>query len=243
MPHPPANPKGLASKPLVTGNAFLHPRNECCAAPAVCSTPEWGLQKLNKIALIASLAALMALGAASRAQEAPGEEPTVEEGNTTEVAAEEVAAEAEPFDAVALPTATVGALTLQLSMGAGLAYFTQNNCWYGRSTANLGRNSDRWAEVYLSPGLTAEYDLAENGRISGGVSAVGCLHPRHRRSRHQRGPEHACRRGARPSMAGLELGLVVRRSAGRGRDRFVFRPPGFRFGLWLPYLGRGHQRR
>src|SRR5215207_9025111 len=88
------------------------------------------------------------------------------------------AAEAEtegPSDAVTLPAATMGRLTLQPALGAGFAYFTQGNSWYGRSTANLGRNSDRWSEGYLAPGLTAEFDLGDAGRLKGGTTLVGAF--------------------------------------------------------------------
>jgi Alginate export len=66
-------------------------------------------------------------------------------------------------------------LTLQPSVEAGVAYFAQNNSWYGRSTANLGRNSDRWAEGYLKPGVGAELELGEAGRRDGRVSLVGAF--------------------------------------------------------------------
>ena len=130
---------------------------------------------MNKVALIAALAAVIAHGAASRAQEVPVEEPAVEEVPRTEVAEEEPAAEEEASDAIALPAATIGALTLQPTLEAGLAYFTQSNSWYGRSTANLGRNSDRWAEGYVTPGFGATSSLASPGGSRAGFSVVGAF--------------------------------------------------------------------
>jgi hypothetical protein len=81
----------------------------------------------------------------------------------------------EPSDAVTLPSAQLGALTLQPTLGAGFAYFTQNHSWYGRSTANLGRNSDRWAEGYVKPGADTKLDLAERGSLTGRISLVGAF--------------------------------------------------------------------
>ena len=46
--------------------------------------------------------------------------------------------------AAELPSAALGDLTLQPTLQLDLAWFAQRNSWYGRSTANLGRNSDRW---------------------------------------------------------------------------------------------------
>ena len=130
---------------------------------------------MNKAALIAALAAVIAHGAASRAQEVPVEEPAVEEGTAAEVAEEELAAEEEASDAIALPAATIGALTLQPTLEAGLAYFTQSNSWYGRSTANLGKNSDRWVEGYVTPGFDYTFELGEPGRIEGSFNVVGAF--------------------------------------------------------------------
>ena len=124
---------------------------------------------MTKVALIAALAALIIHGTASRAQETQDPEPAAESPTPDEVGAEEE----EPSDAFALPSATMGALTLQPVLGAGFAYFTQNNSWYGRSTANLGRNSDRWVEGYVRPGFGATLDLSEAGRVRGGISVVG----------------------------------------------------------------------
>ena len=79
-----------------------------------------------------------------------------------------------------------GAGALALSPRSGpAAYFTQNNSWYGRSTANLGRNSDRWAEGYVAPGLIGELDLGDVGRLECGVKPGRCVHPWHRRCGHQ----------------------------------------------------------
>jgi hypothetical protein len=125
---------------------------------------------MTKTALALVCSALIAYAAPCRAQESAGEEePAAQEAG----AVDEVAAESE--DALSLPSVTIGALTLQPSLEAGLAYFTQSNSWYGRSTANLGRNSDRWTEGYLTPGLAAELDLADAGRLSAGLSLVGAF--------------------------------------------------------------------
>ncbi len=113
--------------------------------------------------------ALIAHGTPCRADQPSSDEPAaVGEGAAP-------AEEAFPDDAVALPSATLGALTLQPTLEAGLAYFTQNNSWYGRSTASLGRSSDRWTEGYLTPGLLGELDLGGAGRASAGVSVVGAF--------------------------------------------------------------------
>jgi hypothetical protein len=115
--------------------------------------------------------ALIAHGSLGRADEPPSGEPAAA-SDTVEAPAEEASS---PDDALKLPSVTMGALTLQPTLEAGLAYFTQNNAWYGRSTANLGRNSDRWAEGYLAPGLTGELDLGDVGRVSAGASLVGAF--------------------------------------------------------------------
>ena len=51
--------------------------------------------------------------------------------------------------------------------------FAQSNSWYGRSTANLGRNSDRWSEGYLAPGFGLTYELGGAGRVNGAFNLVG----------------------------------------------------------------------
>jgi hypothetical protein len=91
------------------------------------------------------------------------------------LSAEEAAPSEEIADALVLPSARMGQLILQPTLASGVAYFTQDSSWYGRSTANLGRNSDRWTEGYLTPGLGAELDLADHGRINAGVSVVGAF--------------------------------------------------------------------
>ena len=115
------------------------------------------------LALLCLFAPAMPVGA----EEAPSGELTAAE--------EEQAAGDEAADAVALPPATIGALTLQPTLAAGVAYFTQSNSWYGRSTANLGRNSDDWWEGSITPGLGAVLDLGDAGRFGGRVSIVGAL--------------------------------------------------------------------
>ena len=116
--------------------------------------------------------ALIAHGSPGRADEPSSDEPAAAGDAAGEAPAED-ASSAE--DALKMPSATMGALTLQPTLEAGLAYVTQNNAWYGRSTANLGRHSDRWAEGYLAPGLTGELDLGDAGRASAGASVVGAF--------------------------------------------------------------------
>jgi hypothetical protein len=130
----------------------------------------------NTIAMTRAAAALVCLaliapGTPGRAQEPPTEEPAAAGNPAQEAPAEEAPAE----DAYALPSASIGPLTLQPTLEAGFAYFAQNNAWYGRSTANLGRHSDRWAEGYLTPGLTGELSLGDRGRARAGASVVGAF--------------------------------------------------------------------
>jgi hypothetical protein len=77
--------------------------------------------------------------------------------------------------AAELPSATLGDLTLQPTLQLDLAWFAQRNSWYGRSTADLGRNSDRWWEGAATPGLGASLDLHDAGSLYGRVSAVGAF--------------------------------------------------------------------
>jgi Alginate export len=74
-----------------------------------------------------------------------------------------------------LPSATVGDLTLRPTLQLDLAWFAQRNSWYGRSTANLGRNSDRWWEGAATPGLDASLDLHGAGSLYGRLSMVGAF--------------------------------------------------------------------
>jgi hypothetical protein len=82
--------------------------------------------------------------------------------------------------AAELPSAASGDLTLQPTLQLDLAWFAQRSSWYGRSTANLGRNSDRWWEGAATPGLDASLELHDAGSLYGRVSVVGALLiPRH----------------------------------------------------------------
>ena len=127
---------------------------------------------MTRTALALVCSALIAHAVPCHAQEPAGEEePVAEEAG----AAEEIAAETEESSALALPSATLGALTLQPTLEAGLAYFTQNHSWFGRSTANLGKNSDRWVEGYVTPGFDYTYELGEAGRIEGSLNVVGAF--------------------------------------------------------------------
>jgi hypothetical protein len=77
--------------------------------------------------------------------------------------------------AAELPSATLGDLTLRPTLQLDLAWFAQRNSWYGRSTANLGRNSDRWWEGAATPGLDASLDLHDAGSLHGCLGVVGAF--------------------------------------------------------------------
>lgn len=102
------------------------------------------------------------------------QEATDEPAAAEEATAGEEDGEAES-DTIALPSATFGALTLQPTLEAGTALFTQNSSWFGKSTANLGKNSDRWVEGYVAPGFGVTFDLGEAGRINGALNVVGAM--------------------------------------------------------------------
>jgi hypothetical protein len=129
-----------------------------------------------------ALLGLVVLTGAARAEDPPAEPAPADadatpaaDGEETPAAEAEAAPAEDASDAVTLPSATFGPLTVQPTLGAGVAFFTQSNSWYGRSTANLGRNSDRWWEGYVTPGLGAELDLGAAGRFGAHVSVVGAL--------------------------------------------------------------------
>lgn len=75
----------------------------------------------------------------------------------------------------AVPETTLGPLSLRATVDAGVAYVAQQNSWFGRSGANLGRNSDSWWEGALQPGLDLELDLGEAGWLYGRASVLGSL--------------------------------------------------------------------
>jgi Alginate export len=110
---------------------------------------------LSRIAFAALLAALLVHAGDCLAEEQEGEAPAAA--------------------AIGLPSAVLGGLTIQPTLGAGLAMFAQSNSWYGRSTANLDRNSDRWSEGYLAPGFGLTYELGGAGRVNGAFNLVGAF--------------------------------------------------------------------
>jgi hypothetical protein len=124
---------------------------------------------MTRFAAVALLAGLALPTDGLRAQETPEEQTASEEE-----AASEPNGEAES-DTIALPSATLGSLTLQPTLEAGVAAFTQSHSWFGRSTANLGKNSDRWLEGYVAPGFDYTFELGEAGRLEGSLNVVGAL--------------------------------------------------------------------
>jgi hypothetical protein len=122
-------------------------------------------------------AALLLAAIALQANGLHAQEQAEDQGTPAEdAAAEENGGEAEPEPGtIALPTAQLGALALQPTLEAGVALFTQNHSWFGRSTANLGKNSDRWIEGYVTPGFDYSLELGEAGRIEGSLDVVGAF--------------------------------------------------------------------
>ncbi|MFO1047848.1 MAG: alginate export family protein [Geminicoccaceae bacterium] len=76
---------------------------------------------------------------------------------------------------LAIPKLQSGSLAIQPTLKAETAVFAQGNSWYGRSTANLGSNSDRWVEAYVKPGFKLAAGLDGAGRIDGELDLVGAL--------------------------------------------------------------------
>ena len=86
-----------------------------------------------------------------------------------------VAAGGEWPDEAALPKLEAGSLVIQPRFKAETAVFAQSNSWYGRSAANLGKNSDRWLEGYVKPRFELTAGLDGAGRIDGALDVVGAL--------------------------------------------------------------------
>ena len=78
-------------------------------------------------------------------------------------------------DEAALPKLEAGSLVIQPRFKAETAVFAQSNSWYGRSAANLGKNSDRWLEGYVKPRFELTAGLDGAGRIDGALDVVGAL--------------------------------------------------------------------
>src|SRR4051794_33040085 len=86
-----------------------------------------------------------------------------------------VAASEEWPDPPTIPRLESGPLAIQPSIKAETALFAQSNSWYGRSTANLGKNSDRWLEGYVKPRFELTAGLDGGGRIDGAPDVGGAL--------------------------------------------------------------------
>jgi hypothetical protein len=61
---------------------------------------------------------------------------------------------------------------LQGTIKAELAYFNQNDSWFGKSEENLGEKSDWWMEGVIRPGIEGSYFLESVGEMYGRVDAV-----------------------------------------------------------------------
>jgi hypothetical protein len=119
-------------------------------------------------------AAALVVGLVLQVDGLQAQEQSADQAAPADATAGEDGGEAES-DTIALPSATLGGLTLQPTLEAGMAVFTQSQSWFGRSTANLGKNSDRWIEGYVTPGFDYTYELGEAGRIEGSLNFVGAF--------------------------------------------------------------------
>ena len=61
---------------------------------------------------------------------------------------------------------------LQATIKVELAYFNQNNSWFGKSEENLGEKSDWWWESVVRPGIEGSYFFENSGEMYGRVDAV-----------------------------------------------------------------------
>jgi hypothetical protein len=61
---------------------------------------------------------------------------------------------------------------IRATFKAELAYFDQNDSWFGESEANLGLESKDWYESSIRPGLDAHYFTEKSGEIYGRLSAL-----------------------------------------------------------------------
>ena len=86
-----------------------------------------------------------------------------------------VAASEEEPKSLKIPSRESGTLMIQPRFEMGTALFTQSNSWYGRSTINLEKHSDKWLEGYVKPGFELSAGLEGAGRIDGKLDVVGAL--------------------------------------------------------------------
>jgi len=83
---------------------------------------------------------------------------------------------------------------LRGTLKAEIAYFDQDNSWFGEPEANLGRNSTDWWEAVVHPGVDGTYFLEDGGQFyarfsflnssTDGVDAAGSNLPRSKDSSH-----------------------------------------------------------
>jgi hypothetical protein len=63
-------------------------------------------------------------------------------------------------------------VTLEVAADAAAVVFTQNNPWFGEPEANIGADTDSWAELAFEPQLYLTVRNVFGGELSAGVSTV-----------------------------------------------------------------------